>query len=793
MRVPLRPLAAFLLVAAFSLAAARPLPAQISSILSIGAVQGAVSDAQAGMTHRSPFAPASGNGNGQTVTVQGVIYEKTLARTSSGALNYGFFIQNTAATADTDPNTSDGLFVFHGTFTTLRRDGGGFYPPRVGDEVVLRGPVVEFFNLTQLSNPFLVQVVRSGVDLERETRAFVAEPPLNLEAASRYWERREGMRAQVPQGSIAVSGLNVFPNTADGELWLARPEALPGSGYARRVFRDPHPLDNNPAQLFDDGNGYRIVLGSLGVKASANDSTVLLSPARTFDSLGKAATGGVYFAFNKYQVMVEAQISLVSGADPSRNAPPRAPRAGREFSIATYNVENLYDFRDDPFDNCDFNGNSGCPGVNPPFDFVPASDASYQAKLQEMAAQIKTDLHAPDILLVQEAEDQDICSVSGTALVCGTTNNADGKPDTLQELALTIARLGGPRYDAASDRNGADDRGIVSGFLYRTDRVQLLPATATDPVLGSSPKVSYRGAALPSNTDVQNPKTLNAVLPADVDRGTGVDGNNVFTRAPQVGLFRIWRTALGESTFTDLYLISNHFSSTPNARVGQRKEQAAYNAAIIAALPSGTRAVVGGDLNVFPRPDDPFSPGDARFPSDQLAPLYTQGLTNLWERLVAEVPASAYSYMFEGQAQTLDQLFVTPAMLAELAQIRAAHVNADWPADTPGDGPRGLSDHDPQVALFDLMPTVARLEALVRYFDTSGDITGNETARILLDRLARAGEFAARGQQQAYEAQLRAFINQVRGFAPRQLSAAAGQALSEDARLLLSLGPVAGK
>jgi hypothetical protein len=33
-------------------------------------------------------------------------------------------------------------------------------------------------------------------------------------------------------------------------------------------------------------------------------------------------------------------------------------------------------------------------------------------------------------------------------------------------------------------------------------------------------------------------------------------------------------------------------------------------------------------------------------------------------------------------------------------QIRAAHVNAGWPADFPGDGPRGLSDHDPQVARF---------------------------------------------------------------------------------------------
>jgi hypothetical protein len=32
--------------------------------------------------------------------------------------------------------------------------------------------------------------------------------------------------------------------------------------------------------------------------------------------------------------------------------------------------------------------------------------------------------------------------------------------------------------------------------------------------------------------------------------------------------------------------------------------------------------------------------------------------------------------------------------------MRAAHVNAGWPADFPDDVRRGLSDHDPQVARF---------------------------------------------------------------------------------------------
>jgi predicted extracellular nuclease len=393
--------------------------------------------------------------------------------------------------------------------------------------------------------------------------------------------------------------------------------------------------------------------------------------------------------------------AFAEGTSPAGNAPPAPARRDREFAVATYNVENLYDFRDDPFDGCDFTGNTGCPGVRPPFDYVPASEEEYQTQLGNLADQIVKDLHGPDLILVQEAEDQDICTVSGTSLVCGAVDDADGAPDTLQELALRISSAGGPAYAAAYDRDGADDRGITAAFLYRTDRVSLAPATADDPVLGSAPAVSYRAPGLAYNADVQNPKVLNADLPADVDTSTGVDGSDVFTRAPQVGKFTVAATPGSSDKFT-VWAVSNHYSSTPDARIGQRREQAAYGAAIVTAIGAGARVVYGGDLNVFPRPDDPVQPV-----SDQLAPLYDAGLHNLWEDLAADEPESAYSYVFEGQAQTLDHLFVSPALRDDLGQMRAAHVNADWPADHDGDGSRGSSDHDPQVARFHAKPRLS--------------------------------------------------------------------------------------
>ena len=772
------------------------LSVRVVDVIPIGQVQGPTTDAEAGPADRSPYAPAAGNSAGQTVAVQGVIYQRTLARTATGGSNWGFFIQDTAATRDGDPLTSDGIFAFSGA------PSFGGYTPAVGDEIILQGRASEFFFLTQLTSPTLVERLRSGVDLSAEVPPFETAPPDDLAAADRYWERREGMRALIPSGSPVQNGRNVFPSTADSEIWVIRgdhPVAQRTEPYERRVFRDPHPLDDQPA-TWDNGNGFRILMGSLGVKATAADNTVLLAPAGTFDTMTSTAVGGLYYSFNKYQVQPAAQPTFADGIDAAANAPPQSYQRTEEYSSATYNVENLYDYRDDPFDGCDFTGNSGCPGVNPPFDYVPASDADYQARLGLIARQIIEDLHAPEIILAQEAEDQDICTVQSGALDCdgpsGTPlDDADGRPDTLQELALAISRAGGPTYQAAYDRDGADDRGIVSAFLYRTDRVQLLPALAADPVLGSTPDVIYRGTPLAYNTDVSNPKALNAVLPADVDTSTGRDGTNVYTRPPQVGLFRVWRDGIGVSVFTDLYAISNHFSSTPDARVGQRTEQAAYGAAIFQALRAAdpdVRLTTGGDFNVYPRPDDPFAPthpycATHECPSDQLGPLYDAGLESLFDVLLAQEPQAAYSYVFVGQAQTLDQQFVSQRLFQELVRYRVAHVNADWAADFPGDGPRGLSDHDPGSARLSALPTLDRMVDLVNYYSASGDITGRTTASRLLATLDRAAKALAAGRPDPYAAQLQAFIDQVEDLTPRFITPLAADTLVQETRLLLDL------
>jgi predicted extracellular nuclease len=748
------------------------LTVSVQPIRTIGEVQGQTTDTENGLTDVSPFV-------GQQVFVRGVVTQRGRFPTSDGGQNFGFWIQSTSADTDDDALSSDGVFVFIGSFTTVLRLGGGpAYQPAVGDQIVLRANVVEFFNLTELSSPRLVEVETSGIDIGADLVTTEAAPPDLLADANRFWERHEGMRFHVDANSKVVAARDVFASTQDAEMWVIRgdhPIALRAEPYERLVYRDPHPLDDDP-ELFDNGNGMRIMLQSHGLKWLASSSATLIAPANTYDTVTNELTGALYFAFGKYGIEVEQQPALSAGADAAQNAPPSPAVDGVEFASSDYNVENLYDFRDDPFDGCDFSGDTGCPGVDPPFDYVPASGEAYQKHLTDLADQIAGPMHAPDLLMIQEAEDQDVCWVSAGELACDLsgepeTNNADGRPDTLQELALAITDAGGPTYQAAYDRDGADDRGIVSAFMYRTDAVELLPNDASDPVLGSSPTIDYRGDPLAYNADVSNPKVLNADLPADVDLSTGSDGTNVYTRPPLVGHFRVWRDGIGASVFTDLYAISNHFSSTPNRRVGQRTEQAAYNAAIVAALEADgvERVISGGDFNVFPRPDDPFAPGqpygdDDFGPSDQLGPMYAAELHNLWETLVTEVPQSAYSYSFEGQAQTLDMQWATAAQFDDLVQVRAGHFNADFAADFDDDVARAASDHDPQLARWFTDVTIDRLHALVDHYVATGDLPADK-AFLFHDRLERAAAFLAQGMRAAYEAQLMAFGNQAHDYA----------------------------
>lgn len=721
-------------------ALAPPAHADETPTVHIGEVQGSIGDDDTDFS--SPL-------HDRTVRVRGVVTQLTL----DGGGNRGFFLQERADATDGDPESSDGVFVHNGAFDSLRTlDGspaadelGPRWTVAVGDEIVLEARVGDYYGNVQFSGgtAYVYDRVATGLDPLEAVAAAEADPPDDAADAERYHRRHLGMQLTVPAGSVVTAGRDVFGT--DGEVWAMRGdhETAGREDYSQRAFRDAHPLDNVPETAFDDGNGYLFAIGSFGLKAAEDDAAAVIAPAKTYDVITEAATGGVYLTFGKYTVNVAEDLALEGGREPAANHPV-APAGRGEAAIGSYNVENLYDTRDDPNSECDDPADPGCVdaddpegNVDPPFDYVPASYEAYEERMGRMAAQITGDLHDPAVLMVQETEAQDVCSVNPewTAetdlgpdrLVCDLENpgeantRADGRPDSLQELALIIAERGGAEYTAAGDLDAGDTRGIMTAFLYRPGSVELLDAAPDDPVLGAEPGIDYGTAADEINAEVQNPKALNAALPQDVlDRcsGSGVfacNGSDVFSRPAQVGLFRFTHERPGRDAHADVYLVNNHFSSGPDRRVLHRTEQAAYLAAISGAILADDRranVLAAGDFNVYPRPDDPFAPGqtiagDWTGPSDQLAAMYEDsGLTSLYDTMLDERPEAAYSYTYMGQTQTLDQMWASPSLALRIEDVAAAHINADYPADAPGEEPAygayGVSDHDPGVVTIDL-------------------------------------------------------------------------------------------
>src|SRR6185369_14063450 len=94
------------------------LSVQVTRVLTVGVVQGPTLDTENPRADRSPFAPASGNGTSSTtVDVRGVITQLVLSRTNAGTDSRGFFLQSRLRATDGDPNSSDGIFVFTGSFS----------------------------------------------------------------------------------------------------------------------------------------------------------------------------------------------------------------------------------------------------------------------------------------------------------------------------------------------------------------------------------------------------------------------------------------------------------------------------------------------------------------------------------------------------------------------------------------------------------------------------------------------------------------------------------------------------
>ena len=646
-------------------------------ILPIGEIRGVVPPAGDATQFRARL-------NQETVVVRGLIYQLLRWRTRKGEDVYGGFIQNLPEDADGDPDSSDGLFVYFGRYPTLPRIPQGDYSAKIGDVVTLRGTVNERYGQTELSEAKVLDV-QSGVDIDEHL------PPVELELPELYSERQrllekvEGMRVQLSAGAVAVSGTHPHFRTYDSQVWVV-PSSHPlakREPEARRLYRPAHPLSTIAPK---DGNGQHLIIGSLGMEEKQENRDQFFPPLYAGAILPNPITGGIQYSWGAYVLQADRLPEVEGNVKPSSGLPEKNPEEPG-LRVAAYNVENLYDFVDDPFDDCDFQDDEGCPGSRFPLNYVPLSEEVFRARVKKIATQIVEDLQSPDILMIQEAEDQDIGRVVDGRMVYGNDNNADGMTDSLQEIALEILAKGGSEYSIYVDRDGADDRGIICAWMVRSERLRLVDPETIPQIFGESPQLPDSRVWLPLCGDVSNPKAFNAVFEGTPDHASEMTA--VFSRPVQVLLLE------DSENGNRIWLQNNHFSAGPDRRVDRRTQQATVNAELskeIRAVDPGALLIVGGDLNVFPRPDDPLDP-----PSDQLGSLYDAGLFNVIDPMMEEDPARAYSYIYKGVAGTLDHFFLSAEAKNQLRFAAYLKLNAGSPETFPEFPPQRASDHDPLI------------------------------------------------------------------------------------------------
>ncbi len=585
-----------------------------ASALEIWEVQGA--------GHTSPFV-------NQSVTLTGVV---TAVDPFGSARGYTIQSEN----PDGDLRTSDGIYVF---------TGGSSPGVSVGQRVSVTGNVTEFRNSTRPTDLTLTQltgatrtVLASGVALP---------PPIVLGTGGRpaptsvieddnfgsfdagsdgidYWESLEGMRVTLPGAQVVQPQFSTF-----GEFYAVANQGTGATGMNSRGGITISATDANPEriQIDDDFQG----------------SPFPPPTVNTGDRLGDV-TGVVGYSFSAYELFATQAYTATSGG--LQRETSAIQRAADRLTVSSFNVLNL-----DPGDGA--------------------------AKFAGLAGQIINNLNRPDIIALQEVQDNG-----------GATNN--GVVDasvTYQTLINAITAAGGPTYAfadvaPANNADGGEPGGNIRvGYLYDPSRV-----TLSEPV----------------------------------SRLPGADADPAFadSRKPLLASF--------EFNGEDVTLINNHFASkggsSPlygteqppvNGQEAQRILQAQfvndYVDGLLAVDPT-LKLIVLGDLNEFDF-------------EDALQVLEGPPGGEVLRNLAGDLPESErYSYIFDGNSQLLDHILVSTALYDGSEPLfDIVHVNAEFASS--------FSDHDPLLASFRIAGTVVPLPASAWLFLSAAGLLGGMRRR----------------------------------------------------------------
>ncbi|MGN7764705.1 S-layer homology domain-containing protein [Paenibacillus sp. 22594] len=372
--------------------------------------------------------------------------------------------------------------------------------------------------------------------------------------------------------------------------------------------------------------------------ADFNPQRVLIAakpsqPVRTGQVFSGNITGILGYDYGNYKVRPDGELLAVEKGTSLERETTALAGGEDKLTVASFNVENF-------------------------------SKLSVSAKINNIAKDIVTNLNKPDIVGLLEIQDNDGSGDTGTV----------DATDSYNALINAIKDKGGPTYaftDITPVNNmdgGAPGANIRAGFIYNTARVQLAPGNKGD----ATTAVAYtKDGGLSLN-------------PGRIDPTNSAFDNS---RKPLAAEFMF--------NNQKVMVIANHFNSKTGDSalyggiqppVKPSEAQRAKIATVVNGFVSDVLAknpdaniVVLGDLNDF------------QF-SNTLKILKGSALTNLIDTLPL---GERYSYVYQGNAQTLDHMLVNNK-LATRSTLDIVHINADFQEE---DG--RVSDHDPLLTQID--------------------------------------------------------------------------------------------
>jgi predicted extracellular nuclease len=282
---------------------------------------------------------------GKKVVIEGIVVgDFQWGGNDSGDLG-GFYVQEEDSDADLNPDTSEGVFVYDGSFGV---------DVAVGDRVRVYGVVSEYFDLTEIGSLSGVLLCDSGNSI---TPASVSLPVASVDDLERY----EGMSVLFSQ-PLYISEFYNFDRYGEIVLTTERqfqPTAVyePGSPEAAQLA-----IDNQLSRIqLEDG------------RTSENPDPALHPNGGIFDltnrfrggDIVQNVTGVMDYDYGAYQIQPTA------GADYTAvNERPDVPDVGGNIKAASFNVLNYFTTLDDGTnDICGPDGLQECRGADNETEF----------------------------------------------------------------------------------------------------------------------------------------------------------------------------------------------------------------------------------------------------------------------------------------------------------------------------------------------------------------------------------------------------------------------------------------